>query len=375
MTQAIDALAALDPTQLGDGESVVDLHRELARLDAVATRAVGSFDASRAWESTGARSAAAWMSVECRLPSSTARRRVRLARALRHLPATEDAWLCGEINDFQVGLLAMAQFRAPKEFASVEEDLVDWAKGLRFRHFAQVLAYWIQRADPDGDERNAKKQHDSRRASLSQSFGHMWFLDGVFDPIGGEILSTALGKIEDELFVGDWAEAKSRVGESVCATDLPRTTPQRRADAVVEMARRAMAMAPGSRLPDPLFVAFVDHPDTTKRISELASGTVVSPGSLVPWLDQAWIERVVWEGPSRILDIGERRRLFRGATREAVQLRDRECFHRYCEERAEYCDVDHIVPYSEGGLTNQANGQPGCGFHNRNKGSERGPPP
>jgi hypothetical protein len=200
LAQAIDALAALDPTQLGDGESVVALHRELARLDAVATRAVGTFDASRQWEATGARAAAAWIAVECKLPSSTARRRVRLARALRHMPAVEAEWLAGEINDFHVGLLAKAQSRAPKDFAASEEHLVDWAKRFRFRHFAQVLAYWVQRADPDGDERNAQKQHDSRRASLSKSFGGMWFLDGVFDPIGGEIVATALRKIEDELF-------------------------------------------------------------------------------------------------------------------------------------------------------------------------------
>jgi hypothetical protein len=353
----------------------VALHCELARLDAVATRAVGTFDASRQWEATGARAAAAWIAVECKLPSSTARRRVRLARALRHMPTTEAEWLGGAINDFHVGLLAKAQSRAPKDFAASEEHLVDWAKRFRFRHFAQVLAYWVQRADPDGDERNAQKQHDSRRASLSKSFGGMWFLDAVFDPIGGEIVATALRKIEDELFAGDWAEAKARVGEGVCVNDLRRNAQQRRADAFVEMARRAMAMVPGSRLPDPLFVAFVDHPDTTKRICELASGTVVSPGSLVPWLDEAWIERVVWDGPSRILDIGERRRLFRGATRDAVQIRERECFHPYCEERAEYCEVDHIVPYSEGGLTIQTNGQPGCDFHNRDKGSERGPPP
>ena len=106
-------------------------------------------------------------------------------------------------------------------------------------------------------------------------------------------------------------------------------------------------------------------------LCELADGTVVPPGSLRPWLDEAWIERVVMDGPSRVLDVGVRRRLFTGATRLAVHLRDRECFHPYCDRRAGDCDVDHIQPWSAGGLTTQANGRPACGFHNRAR--QRGP--
>jgi hypothetical protein len=146
--------------------------------------------------------------------------------------------------------------------------------------------------------------------------------------------------------------------------DLVRTPPQRRADALVEMARRAMAMAPGARPPAPLFGALVGYETFHGPMSELASGTVVSPAALLPWLTQAYIERVVFDGPDRVMSVGRRQRLFRGATRRAVQLRDQECYHRYCEERAERCDVDHIRPYSEGGATTEGNGRPACDFHN-----------
>ena len=104
---------------------------------------------------------------------------------------------------------------------------------------------------------------------------------------------------------------------------------------------------------------------STARICELANRTVVTPGSLVAWLDQAWIERVVFDGPSRVIDVGVHRRLFDGATRRAVEVRDQECFHPSCEEPAEDCQVDHIEPHSWGGPTVQDNGRPACGFHNR----------
>ncbi|CAN5729430.1 hypothetical protein BH20ACT1_BH20ACT1_12820 [soil metagenome] len=101
------------------------------------------------------------------------------------------------------------------------------------------------------------------------------------------------------------------------------------------------------------------------RICELANASVVSPGSLVGYLDEAWVERVVFEAPSRVMDVGVTRRLFDGATRRAIQVRDRECFHDLCDERAERCQIDHVEPYSAGGTTIAANGRPACGHHNR----------
>ena len=103
------------------------------------------------------------------------------------------------------------------------------------------------------------------------------------------------------------------------------------------------------------------------RICQLANGTVVSPGSLVAWLNEAYIERVVFGQKSRIIDVGVSRRLFEGATRRAIELRDRECFHEFCEERAEDCQVDHVIPWSVGGPTTVDNGRVACGFHNRGR--------
>ncbi len=88
---ALDALSRLDPSVLGGAETVVALHRELERLSAVTTRAVATFDAGRSWEADGARTASAWLAGRCRMPVETARRRVRLGRALRHMGVVEAA--------------------------------------------------------------------------------------------------------------------------------------------------------------------------------------------------------------------------------------------------------------------------------------------
>ncbi|MBW3627635.1 MAG: HNH endonuclease, partial [Actinobacteria bacterium] len=64
---------------------------------------------------------------------------------------------------------------------------------------------------------------------------------------------------------------------------------------------------------------------------------------------------------------GVSRRLFTGATRRAVQVRDQECFHPLCDEPAEFCQIDHVEPWSAGGDTVAANGRPACAYHNRQR--------
>ena len=195
----------------------------------------------------------------------------------------------------------------------------------------------------------------------------MWWGDLALDPISGAILAKALSRIEDELFEADWAEARARLGDATTTSDLVRTPAQRRADALVEMARRA-GTAPGDgRRPEPLFTVMVGYETFAGRICQLANATVVSPGSLVPWLESAWAERVVFDAPSQVIDVGVSRRLFDGATRRAVQVRDRECFHELCDEPAENCQIDHVEPWSAGGATVAANGRVACGHHNRRR--------
>ena len=140
---AVDALCGVDPSRLGDGETLVVLHRQLERLGAVLTRAVAAFDAGRAWDAEGARSASAWLSVRWNVPQSSARRRVVLGRALREMPLVEAAWLAGDIGEAQVSLLASA--RTPETagcFARDEAMLVAQAVKLGYRSFVRALAYW-----------------------------------------------------------------------------------------------------------------------------------------------------------------------------------------------------------------------------------------
>jgi hypothetical protein len=370
--EALDALAAVDPAELADSESVLVLQRQRNRLEAIATRSVASWDARQAWADDDARTGPAWLAARTHMPLPSARRIVGLGRALRHLPVAEAAWLAGEIDSAHVRVLAMARTEHTAEaMARDEAELVHSARTMFFSHFKRVVDYWYQHADPDGVERNAKRQVDGRRLDISTTFQGAVVGDFVLDPINGTVVAETIANLERELFEADWAEAKARLGRDPLVAELRRTAKQRRADALLEMAVRSRTAPKDGRRPAPLFSVFVGFETFAGRICELANGTVVTPGALVPWLDETYVERVVFDGPSRVIDVGEQRRFFAGATRRGVEVRDRECFSDTCEERGDHLQVDHILPASQGGPTVMDNGRLACGFHNRRRHKRR----
>jgi hypothetical protein len=86
------------------------------------------------------------------------------------------------------------------------------------------------------------------------------------------------------------------------------------------------------------------------------------------------VERVVF-GPDRRIEVSATARLFSGATRRAIELRDRACTHPYCDRPAAECQADHVVPWIAGGPTTQENGRLLCPFHNRLRNKPPRPPP
>ncbi len=110
-------------------------------------------------------------------------------------------------------------------------------------------------------------------------------------------------------------------------------------------------------------------------ICELGDGTVITPGQLLPLLSEADIERIVFDGPSRVIEVGKRTRFFTAAQRRAIVVRDRHCRHPAgCDVPAEDCQIDHIVEYGDGGETTLENGRPLCRLHNRRRPGRRAPP-
>jgi hypothetical protein len=373
LRRALDELVETDPAALGDAAAMLELHRELARMEAVVTRAAAAFDGSKEWQADGAQTAAQWLATRCRLPRGVARKRVSVGRKLRLLPVCEEAWTAGQITGWHVSTIgAVMRPRTAAALARDEALLVDHATNLRFEAFARMVAYWDQRADPDGDDEREQARLARRDVYLVESFSGMFLGRMTMDPVSGAIVHDELARREQELFEADWAEARARLGHDPTAGELRRTAAQRRCDALVEMATRSLGFGAGDRRPAPLFSVLVGYETMHGRICQLAGGTIVSPGGLLPWLEEAYLERAVFRPPARV-EVSETARLFKGATRRGLELRDQFCRHPYCDRPWPDCQADHVIPWSKGGPTTQDNGELLCGFHNRLK--QKRPPP
>jgi len=373
LAEAIDQLVGSDPFSYSDAESVIDLQRQLARLEYVVACAVANFEAAGEWAPEGAKTAAAWLSTRCRVPQAQARCQLRRGRALGVLPVCAEAFAAGDIGGAHLD--AMVKVRTPRSEGALAHDeavLVDQAKALGFAPFVRVLAYWEQMADPDGAAERDMERDARRDVYLHQSMGAMYLGAMTLDPLSGAVVAGELGRLEHGLFEADWAKAQDELGRPPRLDELARTSAGRRADALVEMATRSMSMPADARRPEPLFSILVGYETLKGRICELANGTVVSPDSLLPWLDGALFERAVF-APGKRIEVSVLARLFSGATRRAIELRDRHCTHPFCDVPADACQIDHIVPFAKGGQTTQENGRVLCGLHNRLR-NQRPPP-
>jgi hypothetical protein len=300
---------------------------------------------------------------------------VRRGRRLRPLPDCSQAFIDGDITGAQVDVITALR-TPPTEgaLARDEETLVGQVSTLPFRTFVRVAEYWKQLADPDGAETDDQERRAGRDVYLDQSFGGMWLGKITLDPISGAIVGGELERLEQEMFKADWSEAGDRLGHDPTVAGLARTPGQRRADALVEMATRSQMALSDSRRPFPLFSVLIDREQLRGRVCELADGTVLAPGSHVPWLDSAVIERVVF-APDRRVEVSNKARVFSGATRRAIALRDRSASTLTATSRRRPARRTTSSPGStvDPQWKKEENGQMLCQFHNLQKNGR--PPP
>lgn len=372
---AVDATLHVDPAGLDDVELhdlVVRIQAERSRLAIAAADLLAEWDARGIWQGDGSRTAGHRLARETRSSVRSSKDEIRRARRIRHVPVARAAALDGRLSLDHVDLLAHAN--SPERRPLFERDeamLVDHCAALSYPDGARVIRYWTVGADDhlaappvpadlpaDDDHGSAAGDNDpagstGARVYLSRTFDDRFVLDGDLDPIDGTIVDDELDHLAERIRLAD------------LSAGIDRTPAQRRAAALVEMARRSATAPADGRRPRPLFTVLVGD-RSLEQLCELANGTVIPVPALVPHLRDACLESILFDGPSTVVSVSARR-TFTGAVRRAVQVRDRHCQHpSQCDIPADRCDIDHIVPHARGGPTSQFNGRLECGPHNRN---------
>jgi hypothetical protein len=114
-----------------------------------------------------------------------------------------------------------------------------------------------------------------------------------------------------------------------------RTAPQRRADALVEVCRAVLGTdVLGTAGGEPIQLVITASLDPVTRqlgVGTLDTGVRLSPGAVRRLACDAQILPAILGGQSQVLDVGRQRRLYSGAVRRALNLRDGGCAFPGCD--------------------------------------------
>jgi hypothetical protein len=352
----IAAMWEVEPESLTDAElsaHVRALDAERCRVEAAMARAVGVWDARKAWAYDGATSGTAWLAYRCELSRSSASTLVRTARRLRAMPGTEAALHGGDLSLAKATLLASAAHRSDKTlevFARDEQMLVDHACELTVDQTAQMLQHWLLKADPDRDKR---ERGEGDRLHVSATFEGTTVLDGLYTSDDGEVVRAAIAAEYERL----WRAEKASGGPT-------RTAAQRRAAALAEVIRRAVGAERG-RPTIAVTIGLDDLARATGSATVDATGQPISPDAARRLACDARIIPIVLDGAGVPIDVGSASRTITPAQRRALTIRDGGCVFPGCDRPPGWCDGHHIVHWPDGGPTDMANLAFLCDHHHR----------
>jgi hypothetical protein len=339
-------------------------------------------------------------------------RQLRIARLVDRLPIVGDALLAGHIGVAQVEVLAsaFANRRVGHLLDGVIEVLLDHAEHLPFDDFKVCVDRWVMLADFDGSWRDVEANVAARTAHVVANGSTVDVRASGGDAVTAEGLIKIFERfVEDELRK-DLDARRAEHGDDAQGQPLPRTSAQRRFDAlaaifhtaaadttvggrpepvvsivaqesVVDEAftRAGLLLANGNRIDvsefagvdvDALVEQIAARADATGLVDvrcETASGMPVHPILVLQACLTSELRRVVIDSRSVVVDLGSTQRLFTGSARLAATLLARHCSTSGCLIPSDRCEVDHMVEHCDGGATEPGNAAPKCGWHNRDK--------
>ncbi len=135
-----------------------------------------------------------------------------------------------------------------------------------------------------------------------------------------------------------------------------RTSPQRRHDALEDLSRSFLEGTASSEVggEKPHVNIHVDLPalkGVAGGVHETETGHVLGVDTVRQLACDASVSRIVLSPEPEILDVGHKTRVIPAGLRRAVIARDRHCTYKGCGRSARWCNVHHIVFWTNGGET------------------------
>ncbi len=337
------------------GPRITELHRAVARVEALYTAEVGAFDGSLEYQIDARRSAAAWITTTTRCANADATRLVHRARQLTELPTIAPLYGAGMIDTTKVDLTCRARKRAnaPERFAALEARFARTAVHETAERLASELAQLVdvvetERHDPTrGDHHDWESGNELHHAALLDGVG---VLNATFEPDSYTVVDRAIAN----------ATERARV-----ANDPP-SFPQQRGDALAHICNAYLHGQTGGNH-RPHVLVHTDLPTlqgTAIGLCEADTGRRLPARALARIACDALISRVL-HADSVVLDHGRAVRNFTPAQYRALTAQYPTCVFPGCAIASCECDMHHGDWFERGGPTDLINGFPTCFTHHQ----------
>ncbi len=342
---AIDVLAQID-----------EIRRHVELLTVLATERI---DRSGAFADDGSKSTKAFLRKACGESDGWATRQVRVGRELAdRMPATRQAWIDGKLGGVHADVIRSAIKALDDELAAeIETTLADAAPDIPLADLSALAELIRQQTAPDDTAERDRKHFDRQYLTVAKTMDGQYDLRGRLTAENGALVTAILDSFTPK------AEKP--------ADGIPQPTPGlRRALALVDLATQVAGHAehcdPAKSGGRPTIIVGVEQQTLTdgQGVAHLDDGTIIS-GTAAQRLacDAAIIYATIKDG--EILDLGRKTRNPSTAQRTYLITRDGGCVFDGCQAPPGACQAHHIIWWTNGGPTDQANLILLCRRHHR----------
>jgi hypothetical protein len=393
----IDELADANIADLDAVLAAAKRKRDEADQEIAAVAAV--VDSRQLFQEHGQSSIKAYLKQQLNCSGPDALRIKRRARLFNQYPEIADVFGDSRIAVGQVDAMASAQQhpRAGGQFGEFAEIFIEQAERLEYDDFADVVKHFVVQADQDGAFADQKFHEDQRTASVRVDDGAVSVHASGGDSLRSVEMKAIFDRAVETEAHKDFDARRAEHGDEALAHPMPRSADQRRFDAIYSIFVASVAAPADGKRPEPLvnividpttslevlakygLIDLIDLAPTDIDLTDLAkvdpasrrcatsTGIAVHPDVALQAMFAGSVRRVMVDAHDVVINMGRKQRLFTGKARQAAQLLAVRCGFRGCDVSAEFCDVDHVDPWVDGGETDQTNSMPLCGSHDRRK--------
>jgi len=344
-------LDVLDVDQLG--RFAITLGQGIDRLTAFHAKVIHAADEAQSWVGSGARDVEDWLSNKTGTSRGSATTRKKLGEALDKSKELNDAVDNGELSAESAAQLHDAITNPPEGTDSDDiADLIDATKGSGPRDAKAAAERWREiHSNETTDERSARRFAKRSISSKPAS-------DGLVET------TVILPELEHR-------QVMNAINHATGAYDPAddRSHAQRLADGLIALAKGyAAGTITGGREKPTILIGCTA--ETMAGLSDEPGWTVYGdriPADLIRHLAEDAILRRVVSAGNAIIDLGNRVRFATDDQFQALMMRDGGCRFPGCSIPAGWCEVDHLIPVKDGGLSDLANLVLWCSYHHHFK--------